>query len=176
MSKDKYKSQKRRWLKRKIDAIDYMGGKCADCGGTFHYSQYEFHHLDPSTKEYNWSKMRLRTLSSMRAELDKCVMLCANCHRFRHWGDRGLEEDIKPIIKFICPVCGADRKSRNVTCSHECDRLRRFSHIPSKEILIVDLKSTNFSKTAKKYGVSCNAVRKWCIKYGISNKSKDYKS
>lgn len=38
-----------------------------------------------------------------------------------------------------------------------------------------ELKETNFSKVGQKYGVSDNAVRKWCKAYGLSTKSSDYK-
>lgn len=46
---------------------------------------------------------------------------------------------------------------------------------PSKEELIRLLKQYNFVKVGKIYGVSDNAVRKWCDAYNISRKAKDYK-
>ena len=46
---------------------------------------------------------------------------------------------------------------------------------PSKEELIRLLKQYNFVKVGKMYGVSDNAVRKWCDTYNISRKAKDYK-
>jgi hypothetical protein len=76
-----------RWINKKIEAINYMGNKCIDCSISYpatHYSVFEFHHLDPNVKDYDWSKLRLRSQSIIKKELDKCVMLCANCHRIRH--------------------------------------------------------------------------------------------
>ena len=73
-----------RWTNRKLEAIRNFGGKCLDCSGEYHYSVFDFHHLDPSTKDVDWSKLRLRSDSAIKAELAKCVMLCANCHRMRH--------------------------------------------------------------------------------------------
>lgn len=67
----------------KINAIEYMGGKCFDCGGVFPPAVYDFHHLDMTTKEYNPSHV-LRSLEKGKAELNKCVLLCSNCHRIRH--------------------------------------------------------------------------------------------
>jgi hypothetical protein len=75
-----------RWSARKIEAINYKGEKCVDCGlHKEHPSVYEFHHLDPSQKDYNWQKLRQKSIKAIKLELDKCVLLCANCHRKRHW-------------------------------------------------------------------------------------------
>ena len=76
-----------RWRKLKQEAIEYKGGECFDCKTNYHYSVYEFHHLDPKGKDMNWTKMRLVSHKKRKEELDKCVMLCANCHRMRHYGN-----------------------------------------------------------------------------------------
>ena len=73
-----------RWRRIKIEEVERLGGRCADCGGRFHPDVFEFHHLDPSAKDYQWTKLRLFSADRRRRELDKCVMLCANCHRMRH--------------------------------------------------------------------------------------------
>ena len=77
--------QKKRKRDRKLKAIEYKGNKCYDCGNSFHQSVYEFHHLDPSTKEANPASLKSASWEKFKEELDKCVMLCANCHRMRHW-------------------------------------------------------------------------------------------
>ena len=71
---------------RKLWAIDYLGGKCSACGGEFHPSIYEFHHVDPELKDKDPSKAMLLSLKKLTEELNKCVLLCANCHRFEHHG------------------------------------------------------------------------------------------
>ncbi len=68
---------------RKIAAIHHMGGRCVDCGYNRYYGALDFHHLDKSTKEGqikfgNWG------MSRILKELEKCVLLCSNCHRERH--------------------------------------------------------------------------------------------
>jgi len=73
-----------RWHQVKINAIKQFGGVCQDCKQEFHPAVFEFHHLDPSQKDYSWTKMRLLSPDKRQAELNKCVMLCANCHRLRH--------------------------------------------------------------------------------------------
>lgn len=72
---------------RKLWAIDYLGGKCCSCNLTYHPSVYEFHHIDPTLKDRDPSKMLQLSLSKLQVELDKCLLLCANCHRLHHHGD-----------------------------------------------------------------------------------------
>ena len=88
----------KRWIDRKIKAIKYKNNQCEDCKlhiSNSHYSVFEFHHLVPSQKDYDWSKLRLRSWESIINELDKCVLLCANCHRIRHSLIEGFPEQPK---------------------------------------------------------------------------------
>lgn len=73
-----------RWINKKIWAIDYLGGKCKVCSIQDHYSIYDFHHRDPKQKDIVWDKMRLVSKDRMVKELDKCDLLCSNCHRKLH--------------------------------------------------------------------------------------------
>lgn len=76
-----------RWIDRKIWAIQYKGNHCVDCNIShpkYPYQVFDFHHIDPKHKDMDWSMIRLATKSKMISELDKCVLLCANCHRIRH--------------------------------------------------------------------------------------------
>ena len=73
-----------RWKKRKLEAIEYKGGKCNRCGYNSYYGALEFHHINPNEKEMNWTKMRLVAWDRIIEELDKCQLLCANCHREIH--------------------------------------------------------------------------------------------
>jgi hypothetical protein len=81
--KDKVSNDK--WKQRREWAINYKGGKCLDCNQVYPPYVYDFHHLDPASKDIDWSKMRIVKLETMIAELDKCVLLCSNCHRHRHY-------------------------------------------------------------------------------------------
>jgi L-lactate utilization protein LutB len=60
--------------------------KCSRCGES-HPACLDFHHLDPKTKEGLIGQMANRGLSEQRilAEIEKCIVLCANCHRKEHW-------------------------------------------------------------------------------------------
>lgn len=78
----KYSSERRRDIKRQ--AVEYMGGNCVDCGlKTDKVEVYDFHHLDPTTKDFSVFQ-NAKSFRTIRPELDKCVLLCANCHRIRH--------------------------------------------------------------------------------------------
>lgn len=82
-----------RWINRKIEFINYYGGKCLDCELSLedtHYSVYDFHHRLDENKEFDWSKLRLMSKDKIHKELQKCDLLCANCHRLRHAGIREL--------------------------------------------------------------------------------------
>jgi len=74
--------------RNKALAIEYKGGKCNDCLQVVHQSAFEFHHLDPLTKEKDPTHF-LNDQTDLNAkakeELDKCILLCANCHRIRHF-------------------------------------------------------------------------------------------
>ena len=68
------------------EAVEYLGGACHDCGGKFPLPVYDFHHLDPTEKEHNLGNiLRRKNFSEIEKELSKCVLLCANCHRIRHF-------------------------------------------------------------------------------------------
>lgn len=73
-----------RLRKRKQAAIKRFGNKCADCANSFADCVYDFHHVD-GTKEMNPSHAFQLSEKRMLEELNKCTMLCANCHRLRHF-------------------------------------------------------------------------------------------
>jgi len=81
---DARKKEKR--VNRKDEGIAYLGGKCVDCNGVFHPVAFDFHHLDPSEKEGHPSWFLNKSGERWKEELSKCVLLCANCHRIRHFG------------------------------------------------------------------------------------------
>lgn len=73
---------------RKTEAISYLGGKCSQCGGVFPSCVYDFHHKDPTEKEGNPSWFLNKRGDRWKAELDKCVLVCSNCHRIIHFGEQ----------------------------------------------------------------------------------------
>lgn len=76
----------------KQKAVEYLGGQCYDCGlRTCIYDVYDFHHVDPNTKVDSIRNLRNRKWATIQAELDKCVLLCATCHRIREFYIHGQE-------------------------------------------------------------------------------------
>lgn len=77
--------QKRReFLKEK--AVIYKGGKCESCGYDKCIAALDFHHIDESEKDFGIAaKGYTRSWEKTKIELDKCLMLCANCHREHHY-------------------------------------------------------------------------------------------
>ena len=73
----------RRAVKRNL--IEYKGGKCQICGYNRCQEALEFHHLDPQEKDFTISG-GTKSFESLKPEVDKCMLLCANCHREIHAG------------------------------------------------------------------------------------------
>lgn len=65
--------------------IDYKGGSCVKCGYCKLITALEFHHLNPSEKEIEPSKMMGKSQNFIKNELDKCILMCSNCHREEHY-------------------------------------------------------------------------------------------
>lgn len=71
----------------KLDMIGYKGGECQKCGYNKYYGALTFHHIDPSKKRYEWKQMKMLPRRKIREELDKCILLCNNCHAETHAKD-----------------------------------------------------------------------------------------
>lgn len=70
-----------RRFKLKERCVEYLGGKCSKCSYNRCIIALEFHHLDPSLKKFRIAGNHCIRWESIKEELDKCILLCANCHR-----------------------------------------------------------------------------------------------
>lgn len=96
---------------------------------------------------------------------------------FHNGADIYLDGDVwvaKTNKKHICPICGSEKDYDAKICRN-CYLDNVSSHIPQREELLNLITSTSFLKIGKIYGVSDNAVRKWCKKYDLPFKYKDIK-
>jgi hypothetical protein len=73
-----------RWKNSKKRAVEYKGGKCERCGYDKCIDALEFHHINPTEKDKNFGNIKLRKWETQKKELDKCIMVCSNCHREIH--------------------------------------------------------------------------------------------
>lgn len=86
-------STKRQWYKSrafKHYLIEYKGGKCEICGYDKCEGSLEFHHKNPQEKDIEISKWNFNFnmgIEIFKKEVDKCQLLCANCHREQHYKD-----------------------------------------------------------------------------------------
>lgn len=76
----------RRRFKLKKRIIVYMGGKCVRCGYDGCLGALHPHHLDPLEKDFNISGCHSRSWEAIERELNKCILLCSNCHFEEHHG------------------------------------------------------------------------------------------
>ena len=69
--------------------IEYKGGKCEKCGYNKCDAALQFHHKNPEEKDFAISTINLNTetitMSDLYKEVDKCALLCANCHAEEHY-------------------------------------------------------------------------------------------
>ena len=130
-----YEQQKKRGLLRKWESVQNRGGKCEECGYKANLAAIEFHHRNPEEKSFG---LDLRAFSNTRLEvlqeeIDKCAMLCANCHRELHNEDLSfenvpflLEKVVKTTIDnpsgSVCPECGKrfPKITGKIYCSSKC--------------------------------------------------------
>jgi len=152
--------QKRR-DKIKLMAIEYKGGKCEICGYNKCVDALEFHHLNPEEKDFGISeKGYTRSFDEVKQELDKCIMVCANCHRELHSQEKN--KNVKVLIDEL------HKEKKQVIVKREKKQ------IPTQEeILSVFKQCLSFSKTGEYFGVVDNSVRKWCKKYGLPIHTKE---
>lgn len=87
-------AERRRELK--LEAIQYKGGVCARCGYDKCPAAMIFHHLVPGEKDFGISGGgNIRSFENIKPELDKCELLCGNCHAEIHYEEDKIEREKK---------------------------------------------------------------------------------
>lgn len=84
----------------------------------------------------------------------------------------------EPKEKKYCSECGAEVSDRNTSglCVQCANKKQRKVDRPTKEELLQELKNSNFTAVGRKYGVSDNAIRKWCAAYALPTTAAEIKS
>lgn len=81
----KYLNVKTRIQTLKQLSVEYLGGKCIKCGYDKCIWALDFHHRNPEEKEFGIASYASRAWYKLKPELDKCDLLCSNCHRELHY-------------------------------------------------------------------------------------------
>lgn len=181
-NKENYNAKKADYMKNrsvqlKLKAVKYKGGKCIKCGYDRCYAALQFHHRDPTQKEMNWNKLRSQRWSFIEKELDKCDLLCGNCHveehfdefilkRVQEWEKRIKERPKVKGTRGSCAYCKKeftrsrhDKKKKYCTlqCSHKGHEKINW---PEQDDLKKRVKEHGILKVSKSLGISDNAVRR----------------
>jgi len=124
------------WRKNtKQKMIASMGGHCQICNYDKCPEALDLHHINPEEKEFNFGAIiaNPKKWEDIKTELNKCILLCSNCHREIH-NDyvklpeyyQKFDETLIPVellkLKTIsyCPVCNKEKHNHNTTCSKTC--------------------------------------------------------
>lgn len=176
MNNNNYQNQKIRGLKRKCEYILAHGGKCEICGYNKNIAAIEFHHLNPQEKEFQIDIRKFANceLSKLEKELNKCMIVCSNCHRELHNENLTFSE-VQKLTKTSnknsfnnkfgteCPICGKRFPKINGKkfCSENCKlKAQGKDKYPSKievETTYSELKS--WQKVADYYGLTRKIIQ-----------------
>lgn len=95
-----------------------------------------------------------------------------NCGR--SWRIDGISYPIRSRkTKYYCIICGAEVSQKGCLCVECYNKQQRIVERPSKEILLEEVATSSFEAVGRKYGVSGNAIKKWCKAYGLPHLKKD---
>jgi DNA-binding CsgD family transcriptional regulator len=88
---------------KKMKMIIHKGGKCEDCGMTLIDKPpiADFHHLDVDKKEFHPTDVLGMQWDKCVEELNKCALLCTNCHRIRHYDWNRFNENRSSIMDYV---------------------------------------------------------------------------
>lgn len=88
-NKEYYIKKAKKFTNKSTDEVDKYKESlsCTDCNLSFKGHPYlcDFHHIDSTSKQKNPAELRTFSLKKFKEESDKCIPLCANCHRKRHF-------------------------------------------------------------------------------------------
>ena len=104
--RSEYDSTRYQAAKRELQG--YLGDICAECGSD---ESLEFDHIDPATKEFAIMSRWNSPLEALRPELDKCQLLCTDCHMDKSRRDKSVEHGAGSSGKRNCP-CGPCRAKK----------------------------------------------------------------
>lgn len=156
-----------RWRRRtKQRLVLHLGGKCSRCGWTGNNAGFDFHHLGDKDFGVSQAMSHPKKYELLLSEVEKCVLLCATCHRLEHSGPEYDPDRDGPLERptpepWRCTNCANEvsyGSERCVTCRNEQQTIGKWPN--TFEELQNDVANLGYTGAGRKYGVSDNAVRK----------------
>lgn len=161
----------------KEQCVEYKGGKCEMCGYDYSHAALDFHHKDPTEKEFTIAKAKLKNFitheKEIKKELDKCILLCANCHREAHeeFSVQNLLDDKEQYLEvrnqlkqekldnldLICE-CGKPKSYRSIVCIN-CKN--KASNERNSQEVLDKVNKLGYAGAGRYYGISDNAIKKF---------------
>ena len=166
--------------------VEYKGGACERCGYDKCLTSLHFHHRDVTKKEFGIGT-RLVKFETLKPELDKCDLLCANCHGEEHDAEYVARNEALGVIAreqvpqrrvgtkqtVTCRVCMREfqvylsTRSRAAYCSRTCRTSERRGPQPDDATLLQMFKTMSLRKISKAVHISASALRKERRRLGI---------
>jgi len=184
-----YENVKAYRIRIRSKMLKCFGGRCGICGYDRCSSALEFHHIDPTQKEFN-IKADIVRFDELKSELRKCVCVCSNCHKEIHNMGLKIPENILRFNEEIanvelvvpkkeydkCPICGKTKYIKRLTCSIKCDGVRKRKILNQSDLHnMILVQKLPLTKIAKIVGMTDNGLRKRLKEFGLPIKLKDRK-
>lgn len=158
------------WRKRfKEKLVLSMGGKCQCCGYDRCSKALEFHHIDPTQKDFSFAGIRAnpKRLTALIEELKKCILVCSNCHKEIHDGVTFLPKVFSKVDENILISENELRKRKKqqlcVPKKTPVDRRKIFLSTDEINDLLESTFKGNKSALARYLNVTEAAIRKKCL-------------
>lgn len=148
-------TQKRR-EKIKQMAINYKGNKCCICGYDKCNSALEFHHINSEEKEFGIaSNGYTRSWEQIQEELNKCILVCANCHREIHAGIVNIDN----YEQLIEETTNKNFKTEEFESCTNTNNLKKYK-FTLEEVEAKRLECNNWQEVADFYGISLATLKR----------------
>lgn len=109
-------------------------------------------------------------------KLENLRWVCPNCNQqLETTGYKSFRTKNLQHKKYYCKTCGKEISRSSTKCYDCAMKERRIVERPSRENLKNKIRNTSFSELGREYGVSDNAIRKWCDSYNLPRKVSEIK-
>lgn len=159
-----------------------FGNHCCICHQQYIVSIYEFHHINPELKQFNLSDQSTHKIAAYSEEAQKCVMVCANCHRIveRAGYDFVLKSNFdKDIFTETFEELKVDKSKfdsilRNANLVVLDGKTTKM--VPTRDQLKYLLQTFSLGKISSMYDVEISTILRWATKFKLPHTFNDISS